>query len=118
MPRAADARTADARGAEPELWAVAGCLFEVAFPAGGWRWDGAEPASGVTLVGERTDGASRQHVRFRAEAAGVGAPGSATAATAGTAGVALHFSRPASGEERGGDRRSIRVRVAPEHPPS
>jgi hypothetical protein len=55
---------------EAMVWVVAGCLFEVSLPptpAGGWRWTNGGPH--VTLVGDDVrDG--RQHLRFRAEAAG------------------------------------------------
>ena len=72
------------------LWVVAGCLFEVSLPDGGWRWTNARPE--VTLLGE--DGREgRSHLRFRAEA-----PGS----------VVLRF-------ERDGARpRLVSVRIAPE----
>lgn len=64
------AGTGPAEGAPSMLWVVAGCLFEISFPvtgAGHWRWtDGGDQ---VTLLAETVrDG--RQHLRFRAEAAG------------------------------------------------
>ena len=51
------------------LWVVAGCLFEVSFPADGepWRWSGDIAA--VTLLAEEGRGGDH-HFRFRAEAAG------------------------------------------------
>ena len=56
--------------AEPSLWVVAGCLFEVSLPPhGGHRWRRPDPPSRVTLLAEGVrDG--RRHLRFRAEAAG------------------------------------------------
>lgn len=54
-------------GAEPVLWAVAGCLFEVSLPEraeASWQWADSPP--GVTLVGESVRGDQR-HFRFRAE---------------------------------------------------
>lgn len=73
------------------VWVVAGCLFEVSLPADGrWRWtpEGAQ----VTLLGEAVrDG--RQHLRFRAEVAGV---------------VELQF----GGNEA--ELRSVTVRIVPE----
>ena len=52
------------------LWVVAGCLFEVSFPAEGepWRWAGHEEAM-VTLLAEDRRGGD-DHFRFRAEAPG------------------------------------------------
>ena len=56
--------------AEPVLWAVAGCLFEVSLPeVAGASWHWADPPPGVTLVGESVRG-DRRHFRFRAEADG------------------------------------------------
>jgi hypothetical protein len=55
-------------GADPVVWAVAGCLFEVSVPeVGGTSWTWVNPRAEVTLVGEsvRADG---HHFRFRAEA--------------------------------------------------
>jgi hypothetical protein len=55
---------------EPEIWVVAGCLFEVSLPDGGacpWRW--RNPSPDVTLLGEGIRGTAR-HFRFRAEASG------------------------------------------------
>ena len=84
---------------EAALWVVAGCLFEVALPvtpAGRWRW--ANPGHDVSLLADDVR-QGRQHLRFRAEAAG---------ARAGQ--VELRFR---AGEA--GDRRSVlRVRIAPE----
>jgi hypothetical protein len=57
-------------GLEPQVWAVAGCLFEVSLPAdtgSPWRWMNPHPV--VTLVAEGLRGRS-SHLRFRAEAAG------------------------------------------------
>ncbi len=55
---------------EPELWAVAGCLFEVALPErAGASWHWADPPPGVTLLGESVRGDQR-HFRFRAEEEG------------------------------------------------
>lgn|GEM_PF-199387 len=76
------------------VWVVAGCLFEVSLPGGGWRW--ANPGPEVTLLGDAPRDGS-QHLRFRAEAAGAGA------------GVAeLRF------EGDGGQARVVSVRIAPE----
>jgi hypothetical protein len=78
--------------ADPLLWVVAGCLFEVSLPegAGGpWRWP--DPPAHITLLAEGVrDG--RRHLRFRAEAAGE---------------VELRFSRP-------GSELVVTVRIAPE----
>jgi hypothetical protein len=55
---------------EPEIWVVAGCLFEVSLPDGGalpWQW--RNPGPEVTLLGEAVGGDAR-HFRFRAEASG------------------------------------------------
>lgn len=55
---------------EAMLWVVAGCLFEISLPvttAGRWRWTNAR--SEVTLLAEDVR-EGRQHLRFRAEAAG------------------------------------------------
>ena len=53
--------------AEPVVWAVAGCLFEVSLPERpGASWRAGDPPPGVTLMGESVRGDQR-HFRFRAE---------------------------------------------------
>lgn len=55
--------------AEPVLWAVAGCLFEVSLleRPGGSPWE-VSPQPEVTLLAEAVRG-DGHHFRFRAEAA-------------------------------------------------
>lgn len=89
---------------EPELYAVAGCLFEVSLPEGegaSWSWSGGQPE--VTHLGESARG-GRRHFRFRAEAAG---------AEAGQVGLRFR----ALTEGRGMTVRVVVVPVAPEHEP-
>ncbi|HEX3623458.1 MAG TPA: hypothetical protein VHT97_14180 [Acidimicrobiales bacterium] len=55
--------------ADPVVWAVAGCLFEISVPEiGGTSWTWVDPQPEVTLLSDsvRADG---HHFRFRAEAA-------------------------------------------------
>jgi len=90
---------------QPQVWAVAGCLFEVSVPEDGratWEWDGA--AAGMTLLSESVRG-RRRHFRFRAEAEAVGAGE-----------VPLRFRWHSA--ERGRVLRTIAVHVAPEVDPS
>jgi hypothetical protein len=55
-------------GADPVVWAVAGCLFEVSVPeVGGTSWTWVNPRPEVTLLGESVCG-DGHHFRFRAEA--------------------------------------------------
>ena len=84
--------------AEPSVWVVAGCLFEVALPtAPGGRWCHLGPVPEVTLLSDDVR-ESRHHFRFRAEAAGT---------VAGS--VSLQFRR-----EPAGRRVQVQVLVAPE----
>lgn len=53
----------------PEMWAVAGCLFEIVLPGGGWSWRGLGPGPQVTMLDEH-DRPTGRHFRFRAEEAG------------------------------------------------
>ena len=88
-------------GNEPEVLAVAGCLFEVSMPeraSVSWRWAGGQPE--ITLLGESVRG-GRRHFRFRAEAAGT---------------AAIRFR--AESEARGTSTRIVSVPVAPEKDPS
>jgi len=90
------------QGAEPQVLAVAGCLFEVSFPerdVGSWAWVGDQPE--VTALGESVRG-DRRHFRFRAEAA---------AAAAGSVGLRFRSLT----EERGVTVRMVVVPVAPEN---
>ena len=53
---------------EPQVWVVAGCLFEVSLSersGAGWRLAG-EPPAGLTFLGEVVRG-DRRNFRFRAE---------------------------------------------------
>jgi hypothetical protein len=68
--------TAGAAG--PQLWVVAGCLFEVSLPSSAGRWRPRDRNEGdgdgkngdhVTLLAEHIED-DRQHFRFRAEAPG------------------------------------------------
>ncbi len=87
---------------EPQLWAVAGSLFEVSLPEKeGEQWCWADPPPpGVTLVGESLRGPHR-HFRFRAETEGD---------------VALRFRNRTA--ERAVVLRSVAVRVAPDVDPA
>jgi hypothetical protein len=91
-------------GSEPEVLAVAGCLFEVSFPesdGASWGWAGNQPE--VTAMGESVrDG--RRYFRFRAEAA---------AAAAGSVGLRFRSET----EQRGTTVRMVVVAVAPEDVP-
>lgn len=92
-------------GAEPEILAVAGCLFEVSMPerdGASWGWAGGQPE--VTFLGESVRG-RRRHFRFRAEEA---------AATAGQ--VSIRFRSDTA--ERGMSMRAVVVLVAPEQGPA
>ncbi len=89
------------QGVEPQVLAVAGCLFEVSFPerdGASWAWAGDQ--SEVTPVGESVRG-DRRYFRFRAEAA---------AAAAGSVGLRFRSLT----EERGMTVRMVVVPVAPE----
>ena len=95
----------DREPVEPVLWAVAGCLFEVALPErAGASWHWADPPPGVTLLGESVRGDLR-HFRFRAEPEG---------ALLGQ--VALRFRGRTT--ERAVLLRSVVVHVAPERDPA
>jgi hypothetical protein len=77
---------------DPQLWVVAGCLFEISGSvAPHWEW--VDVPSSVTLLGEDMRDGSR-HFRFRAEAPGL---------------VLLRW-RDADGVEG-----SVGVRIAPEN---
>jgi hypothetical protein len=91
----------DQEGTEPQVLAVAGCLFEVSFverEGGQWTWVGDQPE--VSPMGEAVRG-DRRHFRFRAEA---------PAAAAGS--VSLRFRSMT--EARGMTMRMVVVPVAPE----
>ncbi len=88
-------------GTEPQVLAVAGCLFEVSFverEGAPWIWVGDQPE--VTPMGEAVRG-GRRYFRFRAEA---------PAAVAGS--VSLRFRSMT--EARGMTVRMVVVPVAPE----
>lgn len=93
-------------GSQPQIWAVAGCLFEVsvAEDAGSpWQFDGSAAGTGMTLLGESVR-AGRRHFRFRAEAEAVGAGE-----------VQLRFRMQSA--QRGRVLRTVPVHVAPEADP-
>jgi hypothetical protein len=88
-------------GTDPQVLAVAGCLFEVSFverDGAPWTWVGGQPD--VSPMGEAVRG-DRRYFRFRAEA---------PAAAAGS--VSLRFRSMT--EARGMTVRMVVVPVAPE----